>query len=562
MAMKSTVVGSHENSCVKKHGNLSSTLGNDDPTHTGSSTLGVKNGRLETIERPSAKGSLSPFKKFTSYLFGGGPSSLTEGHDYIQASLSPGSRNQTPQLANPLAPQNIPTSSPGEFFSLAGTSPVVPKNMAHTQKYLPNVEEGILEEDEGNEAQTIPKLRNSGKRKLGDVYDVPDGEEVAKHHLKAVKRLKQAKVPITAPPASTRRVGTRATTSLQELPAAVLPAYDTAGADEIARSPTDLKTKRGRGRPRKSPPKDSPPKHTSESNRRPTVGLSASQDGLGDNSPLGDQSIDAEAGVMDILMNPSPIKPPSYPKSKAVHPKRRLSPKRGNNPDNNVNNSEDQARNRSGQISSELEHFIKPSILDRVITTLKHVGHTQNRKTQEWDHVKSMTTPCTEIGKRLNRQLNKLDKAYGTYHHSDAAHKVVSDLIVALEGKCNDILTAMISHQTSGAGKDDTEAILTDLYFILIPKFMCVIRTALAVHTSDSPITTLALHEVKSLVDSLHKLSKKAGDQPKELQPTAGNYQISKPVCIALVTKSSLGCYYINHAFSVTLTSRLIRFVR
>lgn len=442
--------------------------------HPQSSPSRVKSGRL-AVATPDTNGVLSPLKIFTSYLFGGRSAQSREKQQSTQGFPNIISKAGTPRPTIPLKSQSTPPTSSNDFLVQPTASAGMPSAIANKQKDLAAMEE---------EVQTISRLRNKGKRKLRDVYDVLDSEQPPED--KPIKRLRQAKAPITAPQTSVGRSGMTATTSSHKLSTAHSPTNNVARASRELSIVIGAQKRKGRGRPRKYPPKESPQEDALQE-------VDAASNS-GDNSSARDSSEVqlADHSDKDLVSN-TPVQFSQY-------------------------------------LSSGHQYYPQTSQIDEIIKKFEHVGHAYDLEMQTWP-CEEVTRLKTKIGKQLNQQLVKLEKAYGDINHSNAARKKVLDLIEGLQTECDEILTTNIGHELSGikqSNRELTRKILTDLYFTLIPKVMAVIKIALEVHTSNSPIGTTALYEVKALVDSLYQLLNAARSQLKDLQPTP---RVSKPVC-------------------------------
>jgi hypothetical protein len=257
--------------------------------------------------------------------------------------------------------------------------------------------------------------------------------------------------------------------------------------------------------------------------------------------------------ILDSMMeNPSPLKVNAL--SKAAESNKTGMPLQSTAPRpvqkiHEVDDSEDESVSEEEIDSAPLDLFkfsegsnFESNIFGEMLLKVKRVGHTFDEDTRKLSQKKAATTIYSSHGKRLNRRLTYLVKAYvdlraakagGISPNIQEAQSEVDQMIGKVDLAVDDILTDRLGDY--GIIKPNTPTILTDLYVNLLPTFVSAIKTAFDVQTMDTIeglIGTPALEELSTLLNLLLKLAVKAVAQPKDehskTQHSAGN-RISKP---------------------------------
>jgi hypothetical protein len=275
---------------------------------------------------------------------------------------------------------------------------------------------------------------------------------------------------------------------------------------------------------------------------------------------------DADEGISDILLNPSPIKVGAQelrptagiaqqkrpPQSKHHLPAMdgmpelsadeeelfgsNCNPEESAEVPNELEDEEQEAGNRD----SDEPHPIPfdPKLIDGLWETSKHVGKKFDMKEKTWPRKGRTEKLWTGPGKRMAGQLETIISGYKNLEHSKSsrnkrafqdAHKEVENVFNIISKEAEVVLAERFGPD-SDAGKGET--MLTDLYFNIIPKCIHALKNVVAVYNIQGSMTAAALEETLKLVDLLYDLSSTAIRQPKEIQPKPeGNvsYQISQP---------------------------------
>lgn len=400
----------------------------------------------------------------------------------------------TPILSDDLEENTVPSTN--VQLNATTTTPSTPTahSSSDTRKRLsaPKVRPGDL----------AKRRRHPQSR---DIYAVPAGEtpdgeiqRPAKHFK--VSKKKEAQQPLVIPK--------RTLTSAQ----------DSLFIDDTPVEPPGAK--RRRGRPRKTPV----------------------QPANAEVSESGDDRVNE--GVEPILLQPTTQNKPTFSRELPLK-----MPTEWNPPDDSQPESEPEPVVNS---SISMRHSERPAptsslpdikALGEMLSTLENVGHTYNKKRDKWISLKSVAIASTMEGERVERRLGELATAYNnirafrnTGKTVNNAQSEVTTLVNAVKDESNQILTARLGRPLLGIDyfdSESTEKILTDLYFVLIPKFVRTIKLGLEVYAGLDGITLSALHELGELLDLLYELIDTALDQPKDSQPNASGkvtYQTIRPI--------------------------------
>jgi hypothetical protein len=275
---------------------------------------------------------------------------------------------------------------------------------------------------------------------------------------------------------------------------------------------------------------------------------------------------DADEGIADILLNPSPIKVGAQelrPTARIAQQKRPPKPKHhfpatngmpepsadeeelfgsNGNPEEMAevpDKLEDEEQEAGNRDSDELHRIpFNPKLINRLWGTSKHVGKEYDMKKKTWPRKGRTEKLWTGPGKRMARQLETIISGYENLEQLNLsrnkrafrdAHEEVENAFNILSKEAEVVLAERFGPD-SDSGKG--EAMLTDLYFNIIPKCIHALKNVVAVYNIQGSMTAAALEETLKLVDLLYDLSSTAIKQPMEIQPEpegSVSYQISEP---------------------------------
>lgn len=187
-----------------------------------------------------------------------------------------------------------------------------------------------------------------------------------------------------------------------------------------------------------------------------------------------------------------------------------------------------------------LGDIIAIATLEKMLETARRVGHKQNKETEQWEHRRTEENPSSRPGKRLLRRLEQLIEGYGDLQtareagsNADAIQLKITDLVQSLKAEFEVVFSERLGNPAHGIPYADTESthiMLTDIYFILVPKLVEALKGAVEVSQDEEFSETDALEEIFSLVDLLRQLAERAIQQPPASQPKASKknqYRIS-----------------------------------
>jgi len=107
----------------------------------------------------------------------------------------------------------------------------------------------------------------------------------------------------------------------------------------------------------------------------------------------------------------------------------------------------------------------------------------------------------------------------------DTAHEIgnrITTLLGRLQVEVSRVLTTRLGDPSKGIKFDDekrTKAMLSDLYFLVFPAFLLVIKSSTVSRSTQTSMNTTDLKEIYTLVDTLCHLARVALEQPKSHQP-------------------------------------------
>jgi len=441
------------------------------------------------------------------------------------------------------------------------------------------------------------KRKHASDAERQDLYEVPT--ETASHDSdpedpptnRPAKRARQnvrAKTPLTIPKTSKGRIPLQHPRQTR--------ANSTDEADQVETTP-DVRTAasvnesgdsavveqlipRKRGRPRKNKGSDSraigetaisPEKIVSADHAMSTSGVAANRQGA-----VPQTSEDVDGGVSKILLNPSPVRvvrQPSRPPAPIAQQQKVLKTRNGakinglqeisDDEDGQFvrENDEEESADDSDSMEIEEEQALAnratnearrtpfdPKVIEKMWETSKHVGHKFDAE-EGWSEGGRVEKIWTGPGKRMIRELKLLTSSYERLQQAKMprdknafhdAHKAVEKSLNILS-----VETEAVVMVRFGPDFDDKKkrAILTDLYFNVIPKCIHALKTAVAVYNIRGSMETDALGEILKLTDFLYDLANTAVTQPKEIQPKrvgSVSYQISQPTRSVLPDVRSL----------------------
>jgi hypothetical protein len=422
---------------------------------------------------------------------------------------------------------------------------------------------------------------NLGKRKRvsrRDLYEVeasPQGyereEDPTNRVIKRPRHNIKGKPPLTRPKTSkshntsyqirpTR--GNNITKAGEMETTADVPASGPASGDKAA-NPIDNKqakaaAKRGRGRPRKILHQHMRDIDVAAPKIRPTDGAVSNNLAPLNNSEAPEE---AEEGVSDMLMNPSPVKVvrgetlpvataskqgkvAAEPKDQNIEMVNRITvveDEEGDEAEENQDvETEVEAEQEASNPSSNEPRGspIDVELLDRMLERAKHVGEKFNTKEQNWSsshEEKLWTVP----GKRMNRQLKELVSGYEKLNTLKAARdgrgfrdarRDVENIFNLLRHEADEVLRSRFGTDCDTA---KAKTMLTDLYFNTLPQIILAVKKGVQVYDDKGSMKTADIQEISNLVELLHDLASSAIKQPKEIQPrptlSSSTYQISQP---------------------------------
>ncbi|CZS96363.1 hypothetical protein WAI453_009898 [Rhynchosporium graminicola] len=366
-------------------------------------------------------------------------------------------------------------------------------------------------------------------------------------------------------------------------------------AEDVAAQPA----KRGRGRPRKNPP---PPPRTmptrSVSTGKDTVTSPCAARKVSQMSTVssprpvreeatvpsevegepeeqveqhqhGEQEADDEeddGGVSSILLNPSPIKvsrdttgqstgnPHMKTKNTEDNEQREVegSPMISEDEGRLVDESEEEGSEVGAGVGLEKspgEHLVDMRVIDDMIITAGRVGYSYNKENQEWT-LKTSHKVCSSNGKRMIRRLRKTLGAYhilqkaidtGDSHAAKKTRKSIDEQMENIQTESHSILTTRLGNPLRGIDffdADKTRIMLMDLYFLIIPDLLEILKLAAQVYPLQRSTDRWALQQSLAITTILKDLASTAALQPKASKPRAssksGTYQMSKPSSLIL----------------------------
>lgn len=315
-------------------------------------------------------------------------------------------------------------------------------------------------------------------------------------------------------------------------------------------------SKNKRGRPRKEPIQPayveaSEAVPTNKPQRHGLTGVTKSPvQFLGAHSAR-DQDENTSGEVESLLMDYSPQKPPHMPiKSRDTIQNTPDEPE--DELDSNSNPKAVFAPSTSYQPQRTRNSIPTPPLLDftaiirtldEMLKSLEHVGQRLNKNTSQWKLIEKGKKVASVEGKRVERQLARLKVAYTNYRASknigqptNEARAQITLSINTITDECVKILNHRLQQphlDIERINSQNLKPTLTDLYFILIPEFVKLIRLGIKVHVDNNSVETAVLNETIELLDLLRKLVETALNQPKELQPDPpqnASYHLRQPV--------------------------------
>jgi len=296
------------------------------------------------------------------------------------------------------------------------------------------------------------------------------------------------------------------------------------------------KAKRGRGRPKKQNRTDATsgviPANEPAATGAAEAGLNSHAPAVGEDAAKSNGGAESPVNVQDG--NPRDIgSPPSQESDNSDY-----------KPDDEEDIDAATSRSKSYERATPSEaYLIDPGTFDIIKDELKHVGHKFDKETKQWSQKLERPNSKTIPGKRLERLLGQLAESYcalrtsksaGNPHAIHIARTEVMRVIEEITTKSNEIVTDRLKHtEPTTESIQKTKNFLSDLYYVLLQRFIDAIKAGTEVHTVEGPMTTIALQEIAKLLEIMKDLAEKAVDQPSNLQPKAPKnktYHILKPI--------------------------------
>jgi hypothetical protein len=397
-------------------------------------------------------------------------------------------------------------------------------------------------------SSTEPDLRQGRKRKADverpDLYDINEAEDHGMHFKDSTQRTKRrrpaskAKEPILLSKATGRQ--TRAGIHKGDNHGGsmgIVQHSRTTGNNEQSKS------KRGRGRPKRNPPKvdgagspshqetpvtSSPELNAVESTeRRQVVTVEIP-------SALPRNFLDASEDDTGLFMNPSPIKviPPKAPISNVNSQFEQAGERAAPIPDLS-DDSEDEIGMEDDLELDESGWLVKNDFLIEMLSLARQVGKSKKRgengegvSVLKNDYTNQLHTRDAE---RMRHHVNNLINAYKTFKrirssgNSDAlllARQEIVSIIASLEEEVQSIMDSRLGDpEEEPQERKRMKTMLRDLYFHVIPDLLGVIVKSAAVNPLHTSTDTESLQETVSLIEMAHTLAERARAIPDTHQP-------------------------------------------
>ncbi|PMD35533.1 hypothetical protein L207DRAFT_117530 [Hyaloscypha variabilis F] len=179
-----------------------------------------------------------------------------------------------------------------------------------------------------------------------------------------------------------------------------------------------------------------------------------------------------------------------------------------------------------------------PKVIEKMWEISKHVGYKFDTTEETWSHREKAEKTWTGPGKRMIGQLETLISSYkklqeakvsGDKHASRDAHIDVEKALNVLTVEAEAVVTERFGPDLN---EKKAKAMLTDLYFKVMPNCFHALKEAVAVYNTQGSMETDGLEEIFKLINMLYDLASAAVTQPKEIQPKPKgrvSYQISQP---------------------------------
>ena len=203
-------------------------------------------------------------------------------------------------------------------------------------------------------------------------------------------------------------------------------------------------------------------------------------------------------------------------------------------------------RASSEMLQNEAESFLDllKRSLDEMRIILDHVGCKLNKEEGTWSRVttqrKLRSPSCRTVQKRLSR-LTKCYEAMTTAKNADdqpAFELLHAKLLTAVESLTTGADNILIL--LTDRDPDDINAVLMDLYLILLPQFVETTKIGAESCESHGSISTLHLQDTSTLISCLVSLASKAVRHKNRPKSDRQQRQISKPVGMLVRIASEL----------------------
>ncbi|KAL2069892.1 hypothetical protein VTL71DRAFT_14571 [Oculimacula yallundae] len=268
------------------------------------------------------------------------------------------------------------------------------------------------------------------------------------------------------------------------------------------------------------------------------------------------ESDEKDHGVSSILINPSPIKvsrqsdgqqartpPGTFATTKNTQPSEiESSPEAVEDGDMLDDESEEETQDAE-------DLLFEADLIDSMISIANRVGHSYHNDRQDWT-VKTSHKVCSINGKRMIRRLKATLEAYealkkatetGATQSLEKAKHSIDESMQKLQTESDIILTQRLGVPSRGVNQFDvkkTIVMLKDLYFLIIPDFLKIMKVAADAYPPIRSMDHWALQQLLALTTMLKDLAETAAKQPKKSKPRAESkgdtYNVSKPTSLIL----------------------------
>ncbi|CZR51969.1 uncharacterized protein PAC_01846 [Phialocephala subalpina] len=336
----------------------------------------------------------------------------------------------------------------------------------------------------------------------------------------------------------------------------------TNGQTNGGKGPSEQPTPRKRGRPKKN--QNHPPAPADEPAERAesTPVVEEGEDHNGSERESAAPILEPFEGLTEILMSPSPKKPPHLPRpvGKSVKEKGKelkstkhfsaLLPEVDNSDEETgaENGDSAQARREDNEVNEEDTLYVSDADQESPLIDLKHlrrmlrsaerVGHKQTGGSWEPQHSEEILLSIP--GKRIDPKAKNLTAQYKALREANETQNMapqrdvqanIDFVLPALEQEIRTMVSTRLNCDESE--KKNMHMVLTDLYFYIVPHMLETIVAFARAKRGQETIRTEDLHEFRRLIQMLLDVAVAGINQDPKLQPKPQNksatYQIKKP---------------------------------